>query len=113
LAPHRVAHRPGRGAGAFVVLVDGALVLYVERGGHTALSFGPGPDEGPGEAALRAAGDAIVRAVEERHLAALKLTKLDGLDALAAHAALQPLAEALIGVGFAVTPGGLRLRGGR
>ena len=32
-------HRPGRKAGAAVVLVDGALVLYVEKGGRTLLSF--------------------------------------------------------------------------
>jgi hypothetical protein len=40
----------------------------------------------------------------------LKLTKLDGVDALRAQAELQPLARALIGAGFAVTPGGLRVR---
>ena len=32
-------HRPGRKAGALVVLVDGALALYVERGGKTLLCF--------------------------------------------------------------------------
>src|SRR5262249_49005456 len=32
-------HRPGRKAGAAVVLVDGRLVLYVERGGRTLLSY--------------------------------------------------------------------------
>ena len=32
-------HRPGRKAGALVVMVDGALVLYVERGGKTLLAF--------------------------------------------------------------------------
>ncbi|MDT9156127.1 hypothetical protein, partial [Escherichia coli] len=32
-------HRPGRKAGALVVLVDGALVLYLERGGRSALVF--------------------------------------------------------------------------
>ena len=32
-------HKPARKAGALVVLVDGALVLYVERGGKTLLSF--------------------------------------------------------------------------
>ena len=33
----RKGHQPGRKAGALVVLVDGALVLYVERGGRTLL----------------------------------------------------------------------------
>ena len=37
--PEREGHRPGRKAGALVVLVDGALVFYVERGGKTLLSF--------------------------------------------------------------------------
>src|SRR3546814_11544102 len=32
-------HRPGRKAGAMVVLVDGAVALYVERGGRTLLTF--------------------------------------------------------------------------
>ena len=35
-------HRPGRKAGALVVLVDGALTLYVERGGTTLLTW---PDD--------------------------------------------------------------------
>ena len=35
----RRGHQPGRKSGALVVLVDGALVLYVERGGRTVLSF--------------------------------------------------------------------------
>ena len=35
-------HRPGRKAGALVVLVDGALTLYVERGGKTLLTW---PDD--------------------------------------------------------------------
>ena len=32
-------HRPGRKAGAIVVLVDGVLTLYVERGGRTLLTW--------------------------------------------------------------------------
>ena len=32
-------HRPGRKAGALVVIVDGRLVLYLERGGKTLLTF--------------------------------------------------------------------------
>ena len=36
--PH-AGHRPGRKAGALVVLVDGRLALYVERGGRTLLSW--------------------------------------------------------------------------
>ena len=32
-------HRAGRKAGASVVLVDGQLTLYVERGGRTLLTY--------------------------------------------------------------------------
>ena len=34
-----VSHRPGRKAGGLVVLVDGTLALYLERGGKSALAF--------------------------------------------------------------------------
>src|SRR5438067_2932903 len=34
-----VRHLPGRKAGALAVLVDGAAVLYIERGGRSLLSF--------------------------------------------------------------------------
>ncbi|WP_420897901.1 Lhr family helicase, partial [Cryobacterium algoricola] len=37
--PTGTTHRAARKAGAIVVLVDGALVLYVERGGKTVLAF--------------------------------------------------------------------------
>jgi len=39
----RTSHRPGRKAGAVVVLVGGELVLYVERGGKTLLSWTDDP----------------------------------------------------------------------
>jgi ATP-dependent Lhr-like helicase len=40
-------HRPGRKAGALVVLVDGELALYVERGGKSLLCFVPGAASAP------------------------------------------------------------------
>ena len=36
-------HRPGRKAGACVILLDGEAVLYLERGGKTLLSFTADP----------------------------------------------------------------------
>ena len=51
------SHRPGRKAGALVVLVDGALALYVERGGRTLLSWSEDPEQ------LQAAADALALAV--------------------------------------------------
>ena len=38
-----VSHRPGRKAGAVVVMVDGELVLYLERGGKSLLMWDHGP----------------------------------------------------------------------
>ena len=40
----RGGHRPGRKAGALVVLARGELVLYVERGGKTLLSWTSDPE---------------------------------------------------------------------
>src|SRR5471032_2361923 len=37
--PVTEGHRPGRKAGALVVLVDGRLAVYIERGGKTVLTF--------------------------------------------------------------------------
>jgi ATP-dependent Lhr-like helicase len=92
-------HRPGRKAGALVVLVDGALVLYVERGGRTLLSWS---DEA---APLQLAADALALAVAEGWLGTLSVERADGGGV---HDS--PLAQALTGAGFRVTPRGLRLR---
>ncbi|MCL2803390.1 MAG: DEAD/DEAH box helicase [Micrococcales bacterium] len=99
-------HRPSRTAGALVVLVDGQLSLYLERGGKTALSFGQA--ETVSKAAL-----ALVQAVKAGRLPTLKVARLDGEDALAAYAERQDSVLALVHAGFAVTPAGLTLRSGR
>ena len=53
---HPGGHRPGRKAGALVILVAGQLVLYVERGGKTLLSWTADPSLlGPATAALAGA----------------------------------------------------------
>ena len=93
-------HLPGRKAGALVVLVDGRLVLYVERGGRTLLSWS---DE---MALLEPATAALAGAVHT--LGKLTVQKVDGESALGSS---QPLALALAGAGFGLTPRGLRLRG--
>jgi len=92
-------HRPGRKAGALVVLVDGALVLYVERGGRTLLSF---RDE---EVVLGPAVDALALAVRDGALGRLTVEKADGEPALTS-----ALGLALESAGFRPTPRGLRLR---
>ena len=65
-------HRPGRKAGALVVLVDGALTLYVERGGKTLLSWTD--DAAP----LQSAADALALAVREGALGKITVEKADG-----------------------------------
>jgi ATP-dependent Lhr-like helicase len=93
-------HRPGRKAGALVVLVDGALVLYVERGGKTLLSFRED------DSCLGPAVDALALAVRDGALGRLTVEKADGAPALTS-----PLGLALEHAGFRPTPRGLRLRG--
>jgi ATP-dependent helicase Lhr and Lhr-like helicase len=92
-------HRPGRKAGALVVLVDGTLVLYVERGGRTVLSWSDDP------AHLQSAADALALAVREGGLGRLAVERADGEPV---HTS--PLADALEAAGFHPTPRGLRLR---
>jgi ATP-dependent Lhr-like helicase len=92
-------HRPGRKAGALVVLVDGALVVYVERGGRTLLTF----DDDP--AVLAPAVASLASAVRSGALGKLAVERADG-----EHIMGTPLAEALEAAGFHATPRGLRLR---
>ncbi|WP_427004997.1 ATP-dependent helicase [Pseudarthrobacter sp. H2] len=92
-------HRPGRKAGALVVLVDGALVLYVERGGKTLLAFSE--DTG----ILSAAGAALVGVVKRGAVDKLIMEKVNG------HGLLDtPVAAALAQAGAYSTPKGLRIR---
>jgi ATP-dependent helicase Lhr and Lhr-like helicase len=101
--PGDPAHRPGRKAGALVVLVDGSLVLYVERGGRTLLSWTDDPGLlGPSAAALAAA-------VRDGALGRLSVERADGLT-VGSGIHDSPLAQALEAAGFRPTPRGLRLR---
>jgi ATP-dependent Lhr-like helicase len=94
-------HRAGRKAGAVVVLTDGRLTLYVERGGRTLLSF---TDDA---ADLQAAAHALAAAVRAGGLGRLTVQKADG-EAVTAGA----VGDALAAAGFHLTPRGLRLRPG-
>jgi ATP-dependent helicase Lhr and Lhr-like helicase len=93
-------HRPGRKAGALVVLVAGQLVLYVERGGKTLLSWTSEP------AMLGPAAAALAGAVRAGALGKLTVERADGAGVYDS-----PLATALEAAGFRPTPRGLRLRG--
>ncbi|HWI43562.1 MAG TPA: ATP-dependent helicase [Nocardioides sp.] len=94
-------HRPGRKAGAIVVLVDGELVLYVERGGRTLLTWTDEPD------LLTPAAEALSTAVRRGSLGQLTVEKADGAALLGSGT---PLREALAAAGFVATPRGLRFR---
>jgi ATP-dependent Lhr-like helicase len=94
------AHRPGRKAGALVVLCRGHLVLYVERGGKTLLSWTSDPAE------LTPAATALATAVRGGALGRLTVERADGTGVYDT-----PLAQALADAGFRPTPRGLRLRG--
>jgi ATP-dependent helicase Lhr and Lhr-like helicase len=100
-AAERPGHRPGRKAGAVVILVDGALVLYVERGGRTLLTFSDDQD------ALRRAADALALAVRDGALGRLAVERADGGEVYSS-----PMARALTEAGFRPTARGLRLAGG-
>ena len=82
-----------------MVLVDGALVLYVERGGKTLLAFSADAD------VLAAAGAALVGVVTRGAVDKLIMEKVNG------HGILDtPVAAALAQAGAYSTPKGLRIR---
>ena len=97
-------HRPGRKAGALVVLVDGELVWFAERGGRTLLSFGAEPE------IQRAAAGALTDLVGAGRLQGLLIEKINGVSVLDPTAAASPEHSALTDAGFSRTPRGLRLR---
>ncbi|WP_263251817.1 ATP-dependent helicase [Saccharopolyspora rosea] len=92
-------HRPGRKAGALVVLVSGEAVFYVERGGKSLLSFTED------DTALRRAAAGLARVVRDGWLDQLAVQRADGEGAWNSR-----LAEVLTEAGFRATPKGLRLR---
>nr|WP_067843166.1 DEAD/DEAH box helicase [Nocardia lijiangensis] len=92
-------HRPGRKAGALVVLVDGELVLYLERGGKTLLTFTEDPN------ARQAAATELAELVRRRRVDSLVIDRVDG-ETVHGNTFAGFLTEA----GFSATPRGLRLR---
>ncbi|MFZ6991743.1 ATP-dependent helicase [Curtobacterium sp. RRHDQ66] len=96
--PKSRGHRPGRKAGALVVLIDGELAVYVERGGKSVLTFTEDPAD------LAAAATSVAGAVRSG-LGKLSVERVDGVFVLES-----PLGEALRAAGFTATPQGVRLR---
>ncbi|CAM3241103.1 ATP-dependent helicase [Nocardioides dubius] len=95
-------HRPGRKAGALVVLADGALTLYVERGGRTLLTFS---DDA---VVLTAAARSLADAVRTGALGKLTVERADGSQLLGRTD--DPVRQALLDAGFITTTKGLRIR---
>ena len=95
--PPGEGHRPGRKAGAVVVLVDGELALYVERGGRTALSFG--------EDNLDPVASSLVAALRRGRVDKLAVETLNGDSIIDT-----PLAHALVAAGFYLSPRAVRFR---
>jgi ATP-dependent Lhr-like helicase len=98
--PEGTTHRPGRKAGALVVLVDGELVLYLERGGKSVLAF---VDD---EEHLAAAAASVAGIVAGGGMAKLAVETVNGAFIIGT-----ALGSALQAAGFSATPRGLRLRG--
>jgi ATP-dependent Lhr-like helicase len=91
-------HRPGRKAGAIVVLVDGHLALYLERGGKSLLAFDSEP------AVIEAATRSLTNTLRGT-LPKLRIERVNGDFAVGT-----PVGIALVEAGFVATPQGLRLR---
>ncbi|CAH9418165.1 putative ATP-dependent DNA helicase [Streptomyces globisporus] len=100
-SPDGAGHKPGRKAGALVVLVDGELTLYMERGGKTLLAW-PSDPEAP---ALRAAAEALAASARAGALGTVTVERTNGVSSLTS-----PLGRTLEAAGFLATPRGLRLR---
>ncbi len=90
-------HRPARKAGAFVAIVDGEAVFYLERGGRTTLVFSD--DAETLVAAASALSDALARAGSPK----LRIETVNGAGVYGS-----PLDAPLRAAGFRETPRGLR-----
>jgi ATP-dependent helicase Lhr and Lhr-like helicase len=94
--------RPARVAGAYVVLVADAPVLYVERGGRGLLTLAEGREEE--REALTEALRALAEAVRAGRVPKLSLERIDGAPAIASG-----LAQTLLELGFHSGPRRLTL----
>jgi ATP-dependent Lhr-like helicase len=89
--------RPGRVAGAYVVLADGVPAAYLERGGRTLLTFAAGADaDWP---------DAVASLVKDGRVRRIEITRIDG-DPVSS----SPFADRLRTAGFVDGYRGLLLR---
>ncbi|MFL6089997.1 MAG: DEAD/DEAH box helicase [Aeromicrobium sp.] len=93
-----LGHRPARKAGSIVVLHEGHLILYLERGGRKALSFNSQPQR------VAAAASALVEVVRRGAVRRVAIESVDGVP-VGSTAWDEPLRDA----GFHRHPKGLRI----
>jgi ATP-dependent helicase Lhr and Lhr-like helicase len=98
------AARPGRKAGALVVLVDGELAWFLERGGRSLLSFADDDAD-----ANHAAAVALADLVGAGRVNGILIERINSAPVLAPQVSAA-VVTALTDAGFARTPRGLRLR---
>jgi ATP-dependent Lhr-like helicase len=98
-APTASARRPSRTAGAYVVLLAGEPVVYLERGGRAIQTLVPSDD-----VRLEHALAAVVDQVRSGRIKRLALDKVDGQPAMSS-----PLAPVLTALGFQEGPRRLTL----
>jgi ATP-dependent helicase Lhr and Lhr-like helicase len=104
--PTGAGHKPGRKAGSLVVLAEGELALYMERGGKTLLAWPTAPDTAPfDDVRLQSAADALAAAARAGTLGTVTVERVNGSPALTS-----PIGTVLERAGFIATPRGLRLR---
>ncbi|GHC81373.1 ATP-dependent helicase [Streptomyces flavofungini] len=104
--PAEAGHKPGRKAGSLVVLVDGELTLYMERGGKSLLAWSTTTPDGSTEnPRLPAAASALASAAKAGALGTVTVERINGSPALTS-----PHAPLLEQSGFHATPRGLRIR---
>ncbi|MGW9713637.1 ATP-dependent helicase [Streptomyces albidoflavus] len=108
--PSGAGHKPGRKAGAMVVLVDGELAMYMERGGKTLLAWPSTTPDDPSapDPRLEGAAHALAGSAAGGSLGTVTIERVNGEPALTS-----PVGTYLENAGFHATPRGLRLRGGR
>jgi ATP-dependent Lhr-like helicase len=92
-------HRPGRKAGALVVLVRGELTMFVERGGKSVLTFGDNTED------IASAATALATTVKRGGVDKLLVERINGHDIHGTD-----FSKTLTAAGFSATPRGLRLR---
>jgi ATP-dependent Lhr-like helicase len=97
---HSESGRPARVAGAHVVLIDGQLAAYLERGGHTVVTFG-----------VEGWAAALPTLVDEGRYRSLEVRKVNGVPAR--DDSVRAAADELRAAGFVEGYRGLVLRGRR